>query len=192
MSKISELTTMPLSDLAVYTDYIPVVDSSAGTVKKINIANLQGYTSNANPKLDISSLCSSSYTLSTAVATPLGGRLVMLEFTVHNGTTGIPKTVTNPTEENFLTIPNNIFAVMYTVVSTRVSFAVPPTSAYSGDAIIPVYISGMNLKRSNPTISETTAFIPSEGLMSNGNIKAIQFKILASLKYDTPELPYNS
>lgn len=193
MGKISELTTLALKDVEPYSDYLPIVDDSTGTVKRINVANLQGYTSNATTALDITSLCTSDYTVSSAIVYPLSGREAMVDVTIHNGTTGIPVSALG-TSENLLSLPHTIIGRSHSILETLVLTEVPPTAAWALSACLPLYLpynATTTVKRS-ATNFDGNSFVPEIAKFSNGNLKAIRLRILVTRLYNQPELPYNS
>lgn len=189
MSKISELTTMTRSDLAMTGDYLPILDASAETVKKISVNTLL-YPSGDIINHDITSLITSDYTVISGYIRPICGRLAVYEVTIANGTDGIPISIQGTvSSENLYTLPSiyvlGSIAMELNVVAMS---EVPPTPSYQYNTLVRVYSDVINntiaYHRNVPTLSASNMMIPSNCLNGSGNIKGLRFKGFILLKED--------
>ena len=191
MSKISELSTMTQADLSTFYDCLPILDSSAGTVKKIAVNALQGYTNAANPTANIASLCTSMYTISFAAVRVVSGRLCYFTARVHNNSTGIPTTGLTLTD-NIFTLPSEYFTSIVGAPTYKTMTEVPPASAWTLPCLIPINITGnLSLVPGATAFTSNTSLIMPGTLNTSGKIKGLVIYGFALLKADVV-LPYDS
>ena len=182
MSKISELSTLLPADYDPANDYVPIVDASAGTTKKILGKNL---APSGSPTVahNIASLCTSNYTILTCSAKDLGNGLCRIYAVLNNGSDGIPKSVDGV--RDLLTLPSTLFNAIHFIADVT-SNSSSDNSQIVTAVKLPLYIQNISIKAR--AFTDNDSFISPRSLMSNGNLNCLVLFLLAS-KRPGVELP---